>query len=199
MESVINVFNISCWSFTTIVMSYNVFALWGLFPRSRRSKSKLREEALKNLADSDRTDFEKEMDRSAIERAKGNDYLHVYVRFIKDYKALDLNVLITRLRMGRSRLQTTMLPTRITSDQLVIWDKFNVIMKDFWIEGNGKDVMKKRNDVGRIAIYAMSHMDKADDLYRIVAQRGVSKLKDVKALLKDIDESPAGALSDGAL
>jgi hypothetical protein len=199
MESAVSAFTIACWSFTTVVTIYNVFSLWGLFPRSRKSKSKLREAALQNVKEADRTDFDKVMDQSIIEGTKSAESLRVFVRFIKDYQAVDLNVLITRIRFGRARLQTAILPTRLTADQVAIWSKFNSIMKEFWNGGKSKDVIKKRNEVGRIALYAMSHLDQADDIYQLVERRRVYRLKDVKALLKEIDDSPSGALSDGAL
>jgi hypothetical protein len=195
----VSVFLIACWTFTTITMTYNAFSLWGLFPRSRKSKSKLREAALQNVKEADRTEFDKSIDQTIIEGAKSAEYLRVYVRFIKDYQALDLNVLISRIRFGRARLQTTLLPTRLTADQVAMWSKFNLIMKDFWNEGNHKAVMKKRNDVGRIALYAMSHLDQAHDIYQLVERRRVYQLKQIKALLKEIDDSPSGALSDGTL
>lgn len=193
------VFTLSCWSFTTLATIYNVFVLWGAFPRSSRYKSKLRAKALQNLEDADRSGFEKLMDKNSIEGAKSAEFIRMHVRFIKDYRATDLNVLVTRIRLSRSRLQTTLRATQLTADQIALWMKFNEIMKDFWNDGNGKDVMKRRNDVGRIAIYAMDHMDKGDDIYQLVERRHVYRLKDVKALLKNITETPSSALSDGFL
>lgn len=195
----VTVFDISCWSFTTIVMTYNVFTLWGYLPRGFTSKSKLRKQALEAVMESNRPEFSKELDRSIVEQTKSMENLRLFIRFVKDYPAVDLSVLTSSIRLARCKLRTTLLTANLTAEQLAMWSKFNSIMRDFWIDGSGPEVDKKRNDLGRTALYVLSHMDKADDVLNVVNQRKVYQLKHIKALMKAVDETPASALSDGML
>lgn len=195
----ITVFDISCWSFTTIVMTYNAFTLWGYLPRGFTPKSKLRKQALEAVMESDRPAFSKELDQGIVEQAKSAESLRLYIRFVKDYPAVDLNMLTANIRVARCKLRTTLLTANLTAEQLAMWSKFNSIMRDFWIDGSGPEVTKKRNDLGRTALYVLRHMDEADDVLKVIEERKVYQIKHIKALMKAVDETPASALSDGML
>lgn len=199
MENGVSAFLIACWTFTTITMTYNVFSFWRPIPRSFNEKSKLREQALRIIMDSDKDDFYKELDRAGLQHTKSVESLRLCVRFVEHYRVVDLNVLASGIHLARTRLQTTLTPLGLSPEQVACYAKFDSLMANFYVNGDVESMKKVKKELTRTAIYAMGHMDKADAIYDIVEQRRVYHLKQVKALLKDIEDSPAGALSDGTL
>jgi hypothetical protein len=199
MDNGVSAFLIACWTFTTITMTYNVFAFWRPLPRGFNEKAKLREQALRIITDSNKDEFTKELDRAGIQHSKSVESLRLCVRFVEHYRVVDLNLLASSIHLARTRLQTTLTPLGLSPEQVACYIKFDSFMAGFFIDGDFESAKKRKKELSRTAVYAMGHMSEADAIYDIVERRGVYQLKQVKALLKDIDDSPAGALSDGTL
>lgn len=199
MDNGPSAFVIACWTFTAITMTYNVFSYWRPIPRSFNEKSKLREQALRIIMDSDKDEFYKELDRAGLQHAKSVESLRLCVRFVEHYRVVDLNLLASSIRLARTRLWTTLTPLGLSPEQVACYAKLDSLTANLYVDDDIKSMKKVKKELTRTAIYAMGHMDKADAIYDIVEQRGVYQIKQVKALLKDIGDSPAGALSDGTL
>ena len=202
MEFALSIFTIACWCFTAVGMTYNVRTLWRPLPHSFKEIPELRREALRATRESNRIAFDKVLDETIIKRRKSVEYLRLYVRFLDKYNAVDINVIISRIRMHRTKLQTNLTPSKITAEQFTLFRRFEDVKLGVlpFVDGiPPKKRQKQRRAFERTTIYALGHMSVAEDIFSIVEQRGVYDLKQVKPLLKDIKSVPTGALSDGTL
>lgn len=190
---------IALWSFTLTMLAINIRNMRPR-PRNRREMPELREEALRVLQASDKSDLEKSVDEQFIASAEQVEYLRLYVRYLPQYRSTFLNALVESLRLARMQFKTNLKSSELTDEQMKVYAEFAKLVTDLISEHDTeKEMQKRRNTILRTGFYAMNHMDQAEDILTIVKGRGVYDLKSVKALLKQIEENPAGPMSDGVL
>ena len=190
---------IALWSFTLTMLAINIRNMRPR-PRNRHEMTELREEALRVLHASDKSNFEKTIDEHSIENAVQVEYLRLYVKYLAQYRSTDLNSLVESLRLARMQFKTNLKSHQLTDEQMKVYAEFSRVVTDLISEHDTeKDMLKRRSTILRTAFYTMGHMDQAEDILSIVKGRGVYDLKSVKALLKQMKDSPAAPLSDGML
>lgn len=193
-------FSIACWTFTTVVMSYNIR---NMRPRSLRwgETERLREQALALLAKSDKEYFDKHRDQDSIESEKNFEYLRLYARLVDKHTTSTLSSLVESLRMQRMRLRTSLRSKNVTDEGIIIYEKIMEFATPFTQVSNlGRNAYRKRRySVAHCAFYAMKHPDEAERIISIMEDRGFTKIRDIRKLARDMDELPASALSEGML
>lgn len=196
-----SVFNIVIWSVFAVIMAFNVRAMWRPIPRSFGDKEKMREEAMRAVEASDLTDFEKDLGLLEVDRTQSIERLRLYARFGSEFSIMTIDSLASNLRINYTKLLTNMTPSRITRDHLAVYERFVLLRRriNFTPDSVDDEVNRDRKDLSRTAVYAMTHMDQADEIVSIMTERSVYELKQVKALLGKMSQIPNSDLAEGVL
>jgi hypothetical protein len=193
-----SMFTIICWSFTTVVMSHNIFVWWRPLPRSKRKMDALRKVALAKMEDADRDYHYKTFDEDRIRNEKSYEYLVLYSRLVGEYRTTTLKALASRIRHQRHGMRTFLRPLALTAQHVDVYKAFNDFSDDAAVN-SGPDGDKNYKKLERTMMYALNHLDEAEAVLTVLRERGVYELKQVKSLVKETKESPAPTLSEGML
>lgn len=191
-------YHIIVWSFGVVFWANN-FRNIPPFTLKPGAKKRLREEALALLESSDKPSFIKEVDRDKINADNKFEHLRLYAILADKHKTIRITSFVSSLRWHRMTYRTNMRSKSVTPESFAVFETFYEVSDDLLVGLDKKPYRKRQSDIYGIAFYAMQHMDKADRIVSLVEERGITKLKDIKALLKDIDELPSSALAEGML
>ena len=198
MDFKLSLFTILCWSFATVVMSYNIFVWWRPLPRGKQKMDALRKFALAKLENADRDYHYKTFDEDRIRNEKSYEYLVLYLRLVGEYRTTTLKSLADKIRYRRNGMRTFLLPLSLTAHHVDIYKAFNDFSDDTEVR-SGPDGNKNYKKLERTMMYALNHLDQAEDILTVLRKRGVYDLKQVKSLVREIKEAPTPTLSEGML
>jgi hypothetical protein len=193
---------IVCWVIFAACIAYIVhFRL----PRVARGKNlaRLRQEALGVFDSIEMKDWEQRIFRPTLMSEKVEERLRAYVRFKGEFRPTDVAAAYANLRYARTRFMTAMNPSTMSEHHMRVFCEFHDrdgLRYELAPETDDKKVLRRfESQLTRTLWYAASHADQTEKVMTIVRERGVYRLKDIKDLLKNMDEAPAAALSDGML
>lgn len=146
-------------------------------------------------------EFEKRMNRIAIAHETVVERLRAYVRFEGEFSPTTIAAVYANVRWARTQYHTVLKPSSLTAGDLKLWNEFFNLKLQLQEahSGNKRATKKFEKDFSRTRWYTLKHREKSDAILALMRERGVYRLKDIKELMKNIEESPVAALSDGTL